>query len=78
VSPELIPYFVSGGGFAGIIVFCIMMGWLIPGWRYKEVKDELKETKQNLAIQTARGDAGILAAQVTKELVSGLRKELDK
>lgn len=78
MDPTLAPYFWVGGGFAGIIVFCFIMGWIVPGWMYKEKQDENKELKQNLAIQTARGDAGVLAAQVTKELVSGLRRELDQ
>lgn len=77
MGPSLIPYFVSGGGFAGLMVLCFLMKWIVPGWMYKEKQEELKETKQELAIQTARGDAGVLAAQVTKELVSGLRKELN-
>jgi hypothetical protein len=70
-----ISFFISGGAF-GVVCFCFIIGWIVPKWRYDELKEENKELKQNLAIQTARGDAGVLAAQVTKELVSGLRKEL--
>jgi len=75
MSADLIPYFVSGGGFAGLMVVCFIFKWIVPGWMYTEKEEECKELKQNLAIQTARGDAGVLAAQVTKELVAGLRKE---
>jgi hypothetical protein len=74
---SLIPYFVSGGGFAGLMVLAFLTKSVVPGWMYREKVAELKETKQELAIQTARGDAGVLAAQVTKELVAGLRKGLD-
>ncbi len=75
MTPNDITSFISGG-FAGIIVFCLIIGWIVPKWRYEELKEENEELKKNLAIQTARGDVGVLAAQVTKELVTGLRKEL--
>jgi hypothetical protein len=71
MDPQL---FISGG-FAGLVVFLFTIGWIVPKWRYDELKEENKELKQNLAIQTARGDAGVLAAQVTKEFVSALRRE---
>jgi hypothetical protein len=76
MSTDLIPYFVSGGGFAGLACIGFILKWIVPGWRYEEVLEENKELKQELRIQTARGDAGVLAAQVTKELVTGLRREL--
>lgn len=74
MSPTLLPYFISGGGFAGIVVFCIIMKWLVPGWVIKEKDEQIKELKAENKAQAARAEAGVLAGQVVKDVMLGLRQ----
>lgn len=65
----------SGGGVGIIFLVLFITGYIVPKSVVEEKNEEIAELKQELRIQQARGDAGVLAAAVTKELVSGLRKE---
>jgi len=82
VDPSLVPYFVSGGGFAGLIVLCFLMGWIHPGRtcqdkdrQIQEQKEEVKEYRKALELERARSDAAVLAASVAKDVMESLRKE---
>lgn len=65
----------SGGGVGLIVLALFITGYIVPKSTVDEKNAEIVELKTEIKIQMARGDAGILAAAVTKELVSGLRKE---
>jgi len=74
MDPALLPYFVSGGGFAGIMVFAFIMKWIVPGWVVKEKDATIKELKAENKAQAARAEAGVLAGQVVKDVMLGLRQ----
>jgi hypothetical protein len=82
VDPSLVPYFVSGGGFAGLVVVCFVMGWIHPSRtcedkdrQIRDKQEEIKEYKKALELERARSDAGVLAASVAKDVMESLRKE---
>jgi hypothetical protein len=78
----VIPYFISGGGFAGLIAFCFMTGWIHSGKtcgdkdkQIAEKNEEIKEYKAALELERARSDANVHAAAIVKDVMDALRKE---
>jgi hypothetical protein len=66
----------SGGAVALGMLALFITGQIVPKSRVEELREEIVELKQERDIHAARADAGVLAAQVAKELMTGLRKEL--
>lgn len=66
----------SGGAVALAMLALFISGQVVPKARVDELKEEIVELKQERDVHAARADAGVLAAQMAKELVTGLRKEL--
>lgn len=88
---DLLPYLSGGGGalFALAFGIALILGHkLVTNASHEEVirgKDALIADKDRqiealtlaLARERERGDAGILAAQVTREVVQGIRKAVE-
>jgi hypothetical protein len=66
----------SGGAVALAMLSLFISGQVVPKSRVDDLKEEIAELKQERDVHAARADAGVLAAQMAKELVTGLRKEL--
>lgn len=70
--------------FAGIpggtaLVFCILFitGVIVPKGTYEEMREQRDEWKKTAELNAARAEAGVIAGQVVKDAMLGLRKELE-
>lgn len=62
----------TGGGTA--IAFCALLitGLIVPKSTYEDMKEQRDEYKHAYEIERARGDAGVMAAHVAKDVLSSL------
>jgi len=67
----------SAGGTA--IGFCVLLitGVVVPKWVHVDVRAQRDEWKKTAELNAARADAAVLAGQIAKDLMVGLRKELE-
>lgn len=62
----------ASGGTA--IVFCVLFisGIIVPKGTYDEMREQRDEYKRAYEIERARSDAGVLAAHVARDVLTGL------
>jgi hypothetical protein len=67
----------SAGGTA--LAFCILFltGMIVPKGTYDEMRQQRDEYKRIAELERARGDAGVAAGQIVKDVMISLRKELE-
>lgn len=70
--PSLLPYLVNGG-VALVVFFMIVMGALVPAWRYKELREENDDLKEALRLERVRGDTAVSAATTTRDILLSLQ-----
>lgn len=75
MSEALVPYFVSGGGFAGLVVVAFILGLLHPKSAIDAKDREIAKLERALELERARSDAGVLAASVVRDVMEALRSE---
>jgi hypothetical protein len=73
---NFLPYLVNGG--VALLVFLLLgVGWLVPGWAYKEKKEENSELKIALEHERERSDSAVAAAAATRDVLLSLRGRYD-
>lgn len=67
----------ASGGTA--VVFCVLfiMGLIYPKGSYDQMRADRDEWKRIAELERARAEAGVVAGQVVKDVMLGLRRELD-
>lgn len=88
---EVISLLGGSGGAIGLVILALFItGNIIPKSRVEEMKAEREELKderdewkkiaeierQRADVERQRADAGILAGQIAKDIMIGLRKEI--
>lgn len=72
MDSALIQVFLSAG-FAGVICFLFIMGWIFPRSVVQDLKEENKELKEALASERDRGDAAMATATTTKDILAAIQ-----
>lgn len=70
--------------FAGIpggtaLVFCILFitGTVVPKGTYEEMREQRDEWKKAAELNAARADASVATGQIVRDVMTGLRRELE-
>lgn len=71
-ASSLVPYLINGG-VALVVFFLLGVGWLVPGWVYREKREENAELKVALDHERERSDAAVAAAAATRDVLLSLR-----
>jgi len=72
LDAQLIQAFLSNAGVAGAVVVCIICGLLYPRSYVKDLKEENQRLRESLALERARGDAAVAAANSTNQILGAL------
>ena len=67
----------AGGGTAIIYVVLLITGIIVPKSALDEMREQRDEWKKTAELNAARADAGVVAGQIVKDVMTGLRKELE-
>ena len=75
----------TGGGVGLVMLYLFIRGEIVPKSRIEDKEKDLEqlrierdEWKKAYEIERVRADAGIQAAHVVKEVMTGLRKEISQ
>jgi hypothetical protein len=61
------------GASAGIIVILVLLGVLVPGWVYRDLKAQNKLKDEEITAQRDRADQAVAALQDTKNVMAALQ-----
>lgn len=79
MDSSLIVALINGGGFAGIVVVLMVMGWLVPKWVYKKLEKENKHLREALEYERrARVEASSQGVITTNQLLGALVNMAEK
>jgi hypothetical protein len=70
---------IGGAGGGTAIVFCVLFitGSIYSKSSYQEMKADRDDWKRIAELERARGDAGVVTGQIVRDVMLGLRKELE-
>lgn len=68
----------TSGGIAIVMLVLFITGQVFPKTVVDDLKEEIDELKLERTIQAQRAEAGVLAGQVVKDVMIGLREGLQK
>lgn len=71
-ASSIVPLIINGG-VAAIVVLLLITQNLVPGWTYKEKREEIAELKVALEHERERSDAAVAAAAATRDVLLSLR-----
>lgn len=72
-----------GGAGAGVVGVCLIFvalfitDQIVSKGRYQEMKDDRDDWKRIAELERARADAGVATGQIVRDVMLGLRKELE-
>lgn len=66
----------AGGGTAFVWCILLITRVVVPKGTYDEMVEQRDEWKRTAELNAARAEAGVIAGQVVKDAMQGLRKEL--
>lgn len=70
----LIQAFISNAGVAGAVIVAIICGLLYPRSYVKDLKEENQRLRETVALERARGDAAVAAANNTNQVLGALHE----
>jgi hypothetical protein len=88
---EILPFLGGSGGAIGVVMLALFItGHIVPKSRIAEINHEKEEIRaernewkqiaeierQRADVERQRADAGVLAGQIAKDIMQGLRKEI--
>lgn len=67
----------AGGGTA--VVFCALFisGMIVSRKTYEDMREQRDEYKRLAELERARAEAGVVTGQIVRDVMLGLRKELE-
>lgn len=79
MSPAELLSLLGGTTGGTALAFCILFitRQIYPKGTYDDVCEQRDEWKRKAELSDARAEAGVLAAQIAKDVMLGLRKELE-
>lgn len=71
---------ITGSGGALVVMaigfYLFLSGLIVPKSTLDEMREQRDEWRRTAELERARGDAGVAAGQVVKDVMTSLRKEL--
>lgn len=67
----------SAGGTAVVMLVLFITGMIVPKSAHDEMREERDEWKRTAELERARAEAGVVTGQIVRDVMNGLRKELD-
>ena len=67
----------TSGGTAVVMLVLFITGIIVPKSTHDEMREERDEWKKTAELERARSEAGVVTGQIVRDVMNGLRKELD-